>query len=243
MKITVIITGYNCEQYAKRCIDSVINQTHKPHQILVWNDNSTDNTAKVLKEYGNQLLVEMGVKKRGALFGRWWLVNKRATGDVCVFLGLDDELPLNALEIVAKAYQDKNVWMSYGAWRRPNGVVAPAPKYPDELFANKSFRRHAWLATALNTFKTELLKAVPVDKLLNEQMAFFDNCTDLAYSYPCLEMCQPHNVAVINECTYIYHDNPQSTLNRLGKAHKTKIREYLKTIKPCTTHLNIGATE
>jgi len=241
MKISVIITGYNCEQFAKRCIDSVFKQTYTNYEILVWNDASTDNTANVLKEYGNTIRVAAPTKNNGALYGRWYLVNHAATGEVVVFVGLDDELPPTALQIIADAYTNNNVWLTYGAWQHPGGTVNEVREYSNEVFETKTFRRHAWLATALNTFRIDLIKMVPLVKLLDERGEFYDNCTDLAYTFPCLEMCQPHNVKAINQCTYIYHDNPKSTINRLGKAHKTKIRNALKQIKPCTTQLSIGA--
>ena len=49
MKILIIIPVYNEELYIKNCINSFINQSHKPDQIVIVNDNSTDNTEKIFK--------------------------------------------------------------------------------------------------------------------------------------------------------------------------------------------------
>ena len=49
--ISVIIPVYNMEKYIKRCLDSVINQTYKNIQIIVINDDSTDNSKKICEEY------------------------------------------------------------------------------------------------------------------------------------------------------------------------------------------------
>ena len=51
MKILIIIPVYNEELHIENCINSFINQSHKPDQILIVNDNSTDNTENVLKKY------------------------------------------------------------------------------------------------------------------------------------------------------------------------------------------------
>lgn len=53
-KITVIIPVYNVEEYLRRCIDSVINQTYRNLEIICINDGSTDNCGKILDEYAKK---------------------------------------------------------------------------------------------------------------------------------------------------------------------------------------------
>lgn len=50
-KISVIIPFYNEEERISRCIDSLIAQTFKDFEILLINDGSTDNTAKIVEKY------------------------------------------------------------------------------------------------------------------------------------------------------------------------------------------------
>lgn len=50
-KVAVIISSYNVEKYIKNCIDSIINQSYKPHEIIVCDDCSTDSTMKILSTY------------------------------------------------------------------------------------------------------------------------------------------------------------------------------------------------
>lgn len=57
MKISVVIPVYNREILVKRAIDSVLNQTRRPDEIIVVNDGSTDRTAHVLKGYGSKIRV------------------------------------------------------------------------------------------------------------------------------------------------------------------------------------------
>ena len=49
--ISVIIPVYNVEQYLRRCLDSVINQTYKNLEIILIDDGSTDNGGKICDEY------------------------------------------------------------------------------------------------------------------------------------------------------------------------------------------------
>lgn len=51
MLISVIITNYNYSRYLKQCLDSVINQTYPFIEIIIVDDNSTDNSKGIINEY------------------------------------------------------------------------------------------------------------------------------------------------------------------------------------------------
>ena len=100
LNISVIITCYNCENFVSRAIDSVLNQTLSPLEVILVNNNSTDNTVDVLKKY--QLLHPNNIRvinetKQGAPAAR----NKglyEARGGWIQFLDADDELLPEKLE-------------------------------------------------------------------------------------------------------------------------------------------------
>ncbi|AZA91282.1 Chondroitin polymerase [Chryseobacterium nakagawai] len=51
MKTSVALCTYNGEKYLKEQLDSIINQTYKIDEIIVCDDQSTDTTLSILKEY------------------------------------------------------------------------------------------------------------------------------------------------------------------------------------------------
>jgi glycosyltransferase involved in cell wall biosynthesis len=55
-RISVIIPTYNSAQYIREAIDSVLSQTYRDYEIIVVDDGSKDNTAEVLREYGDKIL-------------------------------------------------------------------------------------------------------------------------------------------------------------------------------------------
>ena len=54
--VSVIIPVYNAQDTLRRCLDSVINQTHKDLQIIVINDGSTDGSMEIAKQYPFKIL-------------------------------------------------------------------------------------------------------------------------------------------------------------------------------------------
>jgi len=51
MKVSVIIPVYNEENYIDLCLKSLVNQEERPDEIIIVNNNSTDNTVKIAKKY------------------------------------------------------------------------------------------------------------------------------------------------------------------------------------------------
>ena len=54
VKVTVVLPVYNIENYIKRNLESLVNQTLKEVEILCINDGSTDNTLNIVKEYAKK---------------------------------------------------------------------------------------------------------------------------------------------------------------------------------------------
>lgn len=49
--ISVVVTSYNQKEYLREALDSVINQTVNPKEIIVCDDYSTDGSREMLKSY------------------------------------------------------------------------------------------------------------------------------------------------------------------------------------------------
>lgn len=59
-KVSVIVPVYNVEKYLKMCIDSIIYQTYRNLEIILINDGSTDDSAKICDDYAkndNRIIV------------------------------------------------------------------------------------------------------------------------------------------------------------------------------------------
>jgi len=49
--VSVIINCYNGEKYLQEAINSVLSQTYKNWEIIFWDNQSHDNSAKIFKSF------------------------------------------------------------------------------------------------------------------------------------------------------------------------------------------------
>ena len=50
-KLAILMATYNGEKYLREQIDSILNQTYQDFDLYIRDDNSTDNTINIIKEY------------------------------------------------------------------------------------------------------------------------------------------------------------------------------------------------
>lgn len=108
MKVSVIIPAYNEEKSIGSTIRSVFEQTLKPYEIIVVDNNCNDRTSEIAKEMGVRVIVE---KKQGLSFARNAGFDA-AKGDVYVKLDADSELGPNSLEDLLKEFTEGNILAS-----------------------------------------------------------------------------------------------------------------------------------
>ena len=99
IKISVIIPVYNVENYLKECLDSIINQTLNDLEIICINDGSTDNSLKILQDYGetDDRILIVNQENNGAGAARNVGLNY-SKGEYIHFMDADDYLELTAYE-------------------------------------------------------------------------------------------------------------------------------------------------
>ncbi|CAG7647754.1 glycosyltransferase [Paenibacillus allorhizosphaerae] len=102
---SVIIPTYNRDQYVGRAIESVLKQTYKDFEVIVVDDGSTDNTAKVVQSYDTRVRY-VYQKNSGPSEARNTGI-RFAKGQYVAFLDSDDVFLPNKLQR-NKQYLDKN---------------------------------------------------------------------------------------------------------------------------------------
>lgn len=99
--VSVIVPVYNVENYLRRCLDSIVNQTHKNLQIILINDGSTDNSYNICKEYSEiDNRITLIDKKNGGLSSARNEGISKAVGEYLLFVDSDDWIELDLVDLV-----------------------------------------------------------------------------------------------------------------------------------------------
>ena len=96
--ISIIIPVYNREDKVGRAIDSVLNQTFTDWELILINDNSSDNSLGVISAYQDGRIVIIDLKENGGAAAARNMGIKRANGGFIAFLDSDDCYSPNFLE-------------------------------------------------------------------------------------------------------------------------------------------------
>ena len=147
-KISIIIPVYNAEKYIRRCLDSILNSLGKiKGEIFVVNNNSTDNSPLILKEYAKnypKIITVLDCKTVGASAARNMGATK-AKGEYLWFIDADDEISQDAIPELLKEAGRKNAdFVMPGTDKiQENGekVYLPAISPKDPKFKSKFIRR------------------------------------------------------------------------------------------------------
>lgn len=104
LKVSIVIPVYNGATYIKDAIDSAINQTYQNIEVIVVNDGSTDETERIVKEYGDK--VRYFRKENGGVSTALNLGIKEMKGDYFSWLSHDDVYYPNKIEEQIKVIKE-----------------------------------------------------------------------------------------------------------------------------------------
>lgn len=108
MKISIVIPTLNEEGYIARLLESVVCQTTQPHEVIVVDCGSRDNTAKKVAAFTDKLPLVAMCAPRG--IGRQRNAGaRRASGDVILFLDADVELRPTHLQNAMQEFTQRNL--------------------------------------------------------------------------------------------------------------------------------------
>ncbi len=104
MKISIVVPVYNCENYIKECIESVINQTNDNWELILVNDGSTDKSTEICNSYSDKYpdkILSFHKQNEGQFLTRKYGILK-CNGDYIGFLDADDLLDKDYIKILSE---------------------------------------------------------------------------------------------------------------------------------------------
>lgn len=103
MTISIVIPTYNGEKYIEQALKSVLSQTRAADEILISDDNSTDNTLRICENYKNKIKIHRNPKGPSGFVNGWNNAISLASGDFISILHQDDLIAPTFLEEIENA--------------------------------------------------------------------------------------------------------------------------------------------
>jgi glycosyltransferase involved in cell wall biosynthesis len=162
MLVSVIIPCYNAERWIDEAIQSALNQTYSPVEVIVVDDGSSDGSWKKIQEFGSRVIAETGPNRGGSAARNRGFVLSR--GDYIQFLDADDYLLPKKIPRQVAFLEASGADVVYGDWRHehflPDGSsqleeIAVSGAQEDVLSALLS---GWWVAPAALLFRRHVLE-------------------------------------------------------------------------------------
>lgn len=117
-EISVIVPVYKAEQYLKRCVKSILEQTYQDFELILVDDGSPDNSPSLCDEWAkNDNRIHVIHKENGGASSARNAGLKEATGNWVTFADSDDWLDKTALKTLYDLAKKYNVPMVIGGMR------------------------------------------------------------------------------------------------------------------------------
>lgn len=196
MTVSVIISSYNYEKYITDTIQSVLDQTFEPNEIIIVDDGSTDNSVERIKEKFNSKVSLIEQKNKGACSARNHGA-KLATSDILAFVDSDDIWLPQKLEYQMREFEnDPQV-----------GIVSCGFRAFDDLgntlYVNNK-GQSGWVADKILLFKESVLNttasAIAVRRSVFEKIGGFDERREM-FSAEDRNLC--YRASLISKLSYV----------------------------------------
>lgn len=114
--VSVIVPNYNHAQYLETRFNSILAQDYQNIEIIILDDNSTDDSLKIINKYKNNPLVSQLITSEnnsGSTFKQWEKGIKQAKGDIIWIAESDDSCSPHLLSKLIEKYYKENAVLAF----------------------------------------------------------------------------------------------------------------------------------
>lgn len=178
VKVSVIIPSYNHEKYISYAIDSVLNQSFTDFELLIIDDCSTDESAKVIRSYQDSRIKVFSHDVNVGVVATLNELISKSRGEYIAVLGSDDIWNKEKLEKqIAILDQNKNIGACFSHAEIINGNNKP---YSDvqmhhmDVFFENNKNQAEWLRRFYNKGNCLCHSSLLIRKSVHDQLGVYN---------------------------------------------------------------------
>jgi glycosyltransferase involved in cell wall biosynthesis len=139
-KVSVVMNCFNGAKYLHEAIESVLAQTYQNWELVFWDNQSTDDSARIFREYDDARFKYYYAPEHTLLYEARALALQKVSGEYIAFLDVDDWWDVDKLTLQIPLFQDEEVGLVYGNYWLKN-----ERKNSDLVIANKAGLPQGWV--------------------------------------------------------------------------------------------------
>ena len=220
--VSIIMNCYNGETYLQESINSVLSQTYKNWELIFWDNQSNDKSAKIFKDYKDVRLkyylaashIEILSKARNYAL-------KNVNGEFIAFLDVDDRWLPEKLEKQIPLFDDPEVGLVYG-----NVWLFFEKKNKKKIFKKGNLPTGRILNDLLNDYVIGSPTYVIRKKSLESLKYYFNDSFNIIGDFDInIRLSAKWKVQCVQSAVALAtrHDKNLSLLNRENEIHELKV--------------------
>lgn len=230
-KISIVVAVYNAEEFLRRCLDALVNQTLKEIEILCVDDGSTDSAPQIIDEYEKKYpdKVKAFHKENGGEFTTRNYGLQRATGEYVTFVDNDDWVEPTWAEKLYNAAKENNADLAVCGFERidlkTNKVIAK--DMTSYGYTTKDIKEDDDFTIFINPAPwNKIYKRDKVKELRFLDFRGFNDMVFLASSYTKIK-----KISFVPDVLYHYYLRYESQIHNVNKKDVENFKKYLLDLK------------
>lgn len=235
---SIILPIYNVENYLKRCLTSILNQSFTNYEIILVDDGSTDSSGKICDEYSKQYqFIKTIHKKNGGLSSARNEGLKKTSGKYIFMVDSDDWIEEDALKKLYECTKNQEIDIVKFDYIRQPENMKKSSILKEGLKDNKELKSiiplilkqtgkinfSAWG----HIYRKSFLEQKNL-KFVSERIVGSED-----YLFNLQAYCQAENLLVLADFLYDYDMREGSLTKRYRKNLFTQYKELHKEFKKC----------
>lgn len=217
--ISVVIPVYNEVNYLNECVDSLVMQEFQDCEIILVDDGSTNEAAKICDNYA-ELYENIFVvhKKNGGLVSARQVGTNMARGEYISHIDSDDFVSKDYFEVIRNAISTHNnpdiITFDYCEYPSKKTIVKHnsfKPGYYDKKNIEKCIFPYLIHSKSINNFPQNICFKVFKKDLYSKYSCVDQKITigeDLVVTIPCVANAE--NLVIVDDVLYFYRNNMAS---------------------------------
>lgn len=207
--VSIIIPVYKAEAFLAKCIESCCNQTYQNIEIILVNDGSPDNCAKICDDYAQtDSRIKVIHKENTGVSDTRNIGIQNATGDFIMFVDSDDWVEPDMIHEMVSFQSDNNLdFIIAGMTLYKNGEYR-STIIPEKMILENphSVAKHLAIATNIKFYRPPVVKLFKRSLLISHKIAYDINLKineDFIFVLEYLKVCT--TVGTMNKAFYNYN--------------------------------------